>query len=181
MKKLKENGSSIVICLFELVVGILLMINPVGFTSAIIMVAGAVLMLSGLASIVQYFRTDARAAAADKNMMKGLLLLLLGGFCAFRSNWFIVTFPVLSMIYGVVILLTGLGKVQLAVDMLRMKNKYWFWAAINAAVSIICAIVVLNAPFASATVLWIFTGASMIAEAVIDVVTLVADRKGRAA
>lgn len=176
MKNLKENASGIVLCLFELVVGLLLMINPVGFTSTIILVAGVILMIAGLACVVKYFKADAKEAAVSQNLMKGLASMLVGGFCAFKSHWFIATFPVLTMIYGVVILMTGLSKVQLAVDMLRMKNKHWFWAAINAVVSIICAIIVLGAPFTSAAVLWVFTGVSLIVEAVFDVVTLIAGR-----
>ena len=177
MKSLKDKAGNIVLCLFELIVGILLLINPVGFTSAIITVAGVVLMISGLISIFSYFKASAAEAAASRNLTTGLATILFGGFCAFRSQWFIVTFPVLTMLYGVAILLTGLSKVQLAVDMLRMKRKKWFWAGINAVVSIICAAVILNSPFTSTTVLWIFTGASMIAEAVFDVITLIMDKK----
>ena len=36
MKSLKENANGIVLCLFELIVGILLLINPVSFTAWII-------------------------------------------------------------------------------------------------------------------------------------------------
>ena len=140
------------------------------------MVAGVVIMISGIAGIVKYFRMNAREAVVSQSLMRGLASLLVGGFCAFRSGWFIATFPVLTMIYGVIILLNGLNKVQTAVDMLRLKNRSWFWAAINAAVSVVCAIVVLNTPFASTTVLWVFTGVTLIAEAVIDAITMILGR-----
>ena len=102
----------------------------------------------------------------------GIIFILAGGFCVFKTEWFIITFPVLTIIYGVVILMTGIGKVQLAVDMLRRKNHKWFWAAINAVVSIICAIIILNNPFTSTAVLWIFTGVSLLVEGVLDIVIL---------
>lgn len=39
------------------------------------------------------------------------------------------------------------------------------------AVSIICAIVILNNPFTSTTVVWVFTGASLIVEGIFDIIT----------
>ncbi len=58
MKSLKENVAGIVLSLFELVVGVLLLVNPVGFTVGIIMVAGVVLILLGLIDVARYFRTS---------------------------------------------------------------------------------------------------------------------------
>ena len=179
MKGLKEKVNGIIFGVFELIVGLLLLINPSGFTSAIIMVAGAALMVFGFFEIIKYFRTDAVEAALGQMLVKGLVAVLAGAFCAFRTQWFLVTFPVLTILYGVVILLTGMGKIQLTVDMIRLKSKKWFWAALNAAVSVICAVIVLNAPFASTAILWIFTGATLMVEGVFDLVTIFTDRKTR--
>jgi len=178
MKKIKEHLSGIVLCLFELVVGVLLLIDPVGFTAGIIILAGIVLMVLGLISIIKYFRSDAKEASVGQTLVKGLVSMAAGAFCAFRSHWFIATFPVLTIIYGVVILVTGLGKIQLTVDMLRQKNKKWFLAALNAVISIVCAVVILKST--STVVLWIFTGVSLIVEGVLDIITLIAGRKAEA-
>lgn len=173
MKFLKEHIKGIVLCLFELIVGILLLINPVGFTSWIIKVTGIVLIVIGLIEIIKYCRTNVQQASMEQTLVKGLLFILTGGFCVFKTEWFIITFPVLTIIYGVIILMIGIGKVQLTVDMLRQKNNKWFWPAINAVVSIICAIIILNTPFTSTAVLWIFTGVSLIVEGVLDIVILI--------
>ncbi len=179
MKTLKTSASGIVLCLFELIVGILLMINPVGFTSSIIMLAGAMLTISGFISIIRYFKADMKEAAASQNLMKGLATVLVGCFCFIKSNWFIATFPMLTIIYGVMILFNALAKIQTTVDMLRAKSKYWFWPAINAVLSISCAMVILKTTFTSTAVLWIFTGISMIAEAILDAITLIAGYRER--
>lgn len=173
MKKFKEIGTSVLACIMELIIGTLLLINPVSFTSGILVTVGIILILLGLVDVIKYFRTDVEEAARRQLLVKGLVCVLGGEFCAVKTEWFIATFPVLTMIYGVFILVTGIGKVQLTVDMLRRKNKKWFWAAINAVISIACAVVVLNAPFASTVVLWSFTGISLIVEGVLDIVTLV--------
>lgn len=94
-------------------------------------------------------------------------------FCVFYSHWFIATFPVLTIVYGIVVLVAGVGKVQVATDMIRLKNKKWIIALISAIVSIVCAAVILNNPFASVAALWMFTGVVLIAEAIMDIVTLI--------
>lgn len=172
MKTIKENVSGILVCLFELVVGILLLISPISFTSGIIMAAGVVLIILGLGSIIKYFRTDPVEAAQGQILVKGLVALLIGGFCAFQSEWFVATFPVLTLIYGVAILIAGLGKIQWTVDMLRLRKSKWHLPAISAVISIICSLVIIASPFRSTAVLWMFTGISLIVEAVFDVASL---------
>lgn len=177
MKSLKEHINGIVLCLFELIVGILLLINPISFTTWIIMIAGIFLIILGFIEVVKYFRTSTEEASLGQALAKGLLFLLAGGFCVLKTEWFIVTFPVLTIIYGIIILVTGIVKIQLMADMLRQKNKKWFWAAINAIISIICSIVILKSPFTSTMFLWMFTGASLIVEGILDIVTLIMWKK----
>jgi len=173
MKILKKNGNAIILCIVEAVVGILLLINPVGFTAGIIIAAGIALMVGGLLNVIRYFRSSREEAAAGQLLMQGLVALLAGAFCAFNPEWFIITFPVIAILYGVAVLISGLGKVQITVDMLRAKNSKWWWGAISAIISIICAVVMINNPFSSTVVLWWFTGITLIVEAVFDLITLI--------
>lgn len=89
-----------------------------------------------------------------------------------KSQWFIATFPLLTILYGIIILITGLLKIQWAVDMLRMKIQKWFFAAIGAALSLLFAAVILMNPFESTVFLWRFVAVSLILEAILDIVTL---------
>lgn len=177
MKKLKNNLSSILLCIFEIVVGILLLIDPVSFTKGIIFAAGIALVVVGIISIVKYFKAEINEAVTGQYLTKGLIALLVGAFCSLKSQWFIATFPALTLIYGVIVLIAGLSKIQLTIDMIRKKSKKWFLALISAVLSIACGIVILNNPFTSTTVLWIFTGISLIVESVIDLITLIVSSK----
>ena len=172
MKFLKRNANVILLCLFEALIGVLLVVDPIGFTSGIIIAFGIALLIAGLICTIGYFSSDAVEAALRGALVKGLALLLAGAFCALKPTWFIATFPLLTILYGVIILLAGLCKVQWAIDALRLKTGRWFLHVISAAVSIICAFVILSNPFASTLVLWMFTGISLIVEAVLDVVVL---------
>ena len=51
--------------LVEFIIGILLLLNPVGFTSGIIATFGVVLMIMGISSIIKYFRTEPEEAAVN--------------------------------------------------------------------------------------------------------------------
>jgi len=49
-----------------------------------------------------------------------LLIKIVGLFCTLNSNWFIVTFPVLTALCGAAMLLTGLRKIQWTIDCVRL-------------------------------------------------------------
>ena len=173
METLKRYKGSILFCMLEIAVGVLLLINPIAFTTGIIMAFGAALLAVGIMKIVRYLRMDPRQAVASRGLVKGLILMAAGGFCLIRYDWFIVTFPMLTVIYGIGLLICGLGKVQWAVDMLRLRVVKWYLAAIGAVVTIVCAVVVLCNPFATMEVMWIFTGVALIVEAVLDVLAMI--------
>ncbi len=176
MKTLKQNANAIILCVIEAATGILLLIHPVGFTSTVIIAAGIALMLGGLLNVINYFRSKPAEGAAGQLLARGLLFILAGAFCAFNAGWFLVTFPVITVLYGVAVLVGGMGKVQTAMDMRRMGNNKWWWALISAALSIICAIVIINNPFSSTMAIWLFTGISLIVEAIVDVIALAVSR-----
>ena len=58
-----------------------------------------------------------------------------------------------------------------------MKKQKWYLAGISALISSVCGVVVISSPFGSTAVLWMFTGASLIVEAVFDVVALILGNK----
>ena len=167
---LKRNLGSVAMSLAEIIIGILLLVNPVAFTSGIIVAFGIVLMITGIGTIIKYFRTEPEEAAVSQILVKGLLELLGGTFCAFNSHWFVATFPVLALVYGVVILVAGITKLQWTIDIIRMKRSKWFWMAISAAISILCGITVIMSPFSTTAVLWMFIGISLVVDAVFDMI-----------
>lgn len=167
---LKRSLGGLAMSLAELIIGILLLINPVGFTSGIIVTLGVVMLFWGVGSVIKYFCTKPEKAAADRSLEKGLTTLLAGAFCTFRSHWFLATFPVLTWIYGVVILLIGMKKLQWMADSIRLKRSRWFLAGISAAASILCGIVIITSPFRTTALLWMFIGISLIVEAIFDMV-----------
>lgn len=179
MQFIKGNLNNIIFCAYELVMGILILINPEAFTLGIIIIAGALLMVTGVINLYKYIIKNAEEAMREQYLTKGLLALMTGLFCALQTDWFLSTFPVLTTLYGVAVLVLGVSKVQLMFDMIRLKHKKWAYAGLNALITIVCAVIILMAPFGSTQVLWIFIGVSLIIEAIFDVVTLVLSYKAK--
>lgn len=177
MEKVNRNFGTIIMCIAELIIGILLLIDPIGFTSGIIILLGVLLIVAGSKNMISYFRTDPEVASHQRYLATGLLLAISGLFCIFKSEWFFVAFPLLTVLYGILILVFGFNKIQWAVDLLRMKQKYWFITLIGALLSLIFAVIVLVNPFASTMTLWMFIAISLIVEAVVDVLSFIFGKK----
>lgn len=173
MKFSKKHLKAFSVCLFELLAGLLVAINSKGFTKAIVAIAGCGLILYGLLQVIRYYRADPVVAAKKNYLMKGLLTLSAGCFCAFRSSWFLAVLPSFSFLLGAGVFAVGLLKVQQAMDMARMDNPRWYLTFIDAAVSLACAAIVLSGPAIAKKALWSFTGILLILVAVADITMLV--------
>lgn len=173
MKKLNSVLERVVLCVCEVLLGVLLLFDPIGFTTGIIKAGGILLILTGIYALIGYFRTSPEEAQMGQGLVKAVIALLGGLFCLFNSEWFIVTFPLLTIMYGLVILLTGIMRIQWAVDMLRMKRERWYLGAVSAVLSLIFAGLILYNPFTSTAFLWTFVAVSLIVEAVADLIVLI--------
>lgn len=177
MEKLQTTKTTLLMCIIEIILGALLFINPQGFTSGIIILLGIVLAFMGMISIIDYFKKEPEEAAERNDFAKGLIFVLSGIFCIFKSDWFISTFPVLTVIYGLISLIMGIGKIQQMIDMIRLKRKYWFIALMGAALTLIFAAMILINPFAATDILWKFIAVTLIIEAIIDIFTIIFEKK----
>lgn len=181
MKSLQKYLSGMVLSLFEIFVGVLLLIDPFAFTSGIIMVLGAILVFVGLVCVFKYFREEATTAALEQNLFKALIALSLGGFCLLGNGVIVEISALLTFVYGVIILITGFSKVQKTIDMLRLKKTKWGFTAISAAVTVICAALILFNPFGATEWIWRFIGITLIVEALIDALAVLLGGKDRPA
>ncbi len=172
-----NNKGTILLIIGEVVLGILLFVNPMGFTGAVIRVAGAVMLALAVFNIIVYFRLDPVEAHLEQGLAKALCLLAGGLFCLFKAEWFLNVFPVFTVIYGVAVLLTGIVRVQWTVDMLRMRVDRWYVSAIGAALSLIFAGVILFNPFTATEVLWRFIAISLLVSAAADLAIVIFVKK----
>ncbi len=177
MRKFLHDFRPLIYCICELAVGVLLLIDPIAFTSAIVRILGIVLCVFGVLNIMNYFRLAPEMGSMSMSFTKGLVQVIAGVFCIFRPEWIANAFPLLAVAYGLVILVVGLVKLQWSVDALRIGSLYWFIPGIGGLTSVIFAVVIIFNPFTTTAVLWIFAGVSLIVEAVIDAVSTIMSNK----
>ena len=157
----------------EIVIGILLLINPEAFTKGIVIVLGLLLCAMGIWNMVRYFRRPVQAVGGDWALSRGVMMILAGGFCVFNSQWLLAVLPALFIIYGVMMLVSGVMKLQRMADLRRLRHPRWYMPGISALMYIILAVIILLNPFGTAMVVWTFVGVSMIVSAALDIITLI--------
>ena len=162
----------IITALFLIVVGILLLINPVAFAMGLVKLAGVFLVVLGALRIVRYFRTDPETAARGQDFFIGLIAILGGLFCIFFTGWFLSAFTTLAVIYGLLQLLLGFSKVQRTVDFLRMELSLWYLPACSALIYLVFGFIIVLNPEMTLINVWVFTGVTMILEGIITAVCL---------
>ncbi len=171
MKALKENFSTILIGIAELVVGILLLIDPSKFTEGIIIVLGLALNVLGVLAIIKYFRSKPEEAALGQQLFKGLMFISVGLFCVLNFSWFTTYREIMSLMYGAALFLIGLSKIQWASDIIRLKKGNCIYPALGAALSIILGIIIIANPFGEG--LTTFTAIALIAGGAYDFFSLI--------
>lgn len=166
------KSGSILICIIEIVVGVLLLINPVGFTSGIIIGAGVMMCLGGLLSVVRYFMVKPEAAAQKQLLFKGLLSLMAGAACITKYDWFIGAFPLLTVLYAIAMLILAAAKLQKMADLKRVNAPRWYMPGISSALAAVLAAIILINPFGAVAAVWTFVAISLIAEAIVEILTI---------
>lgn len=170
MKKFLKNANSGIICLIEIIVGILLLVNPTAFISYILIIAGAFIAVSGVISAIKYFFSSPEEGEESQGLSKALVSVTIGAFLMIKNNIASEAIGIISLVFGAAILYTGYTKLQKAVDKIR-KKQFFLVALISAAVTILCAILVLTS--AVEKIIWVFIGVALIIEAAIDLTDMI--------
>lgn len=168
-----NTSGKIVLIICEVVLGVLLFINPLGFTGVIIKIAGALMLVFALVCAISYFSADPVEAHLEQGLAKSLCLLAAGLFCLLKTDWFLSTFPIFTIIYGIAILFTGIVRVQWTIDMLRMKVERWYVSGIGALLSLILSGIILFNPFSATEVLWRFVAITLLVSAAADLAIVI--------
>lgn len=160
----------IALCVLEIVAGVLLLLDAQGFTSAIIIGAGAVLTLCGLYHVIRYFLASPEDGAKAQLLFRGLLMGMAGVLCVTQYGWFLSAFTLLTVLYAGWMLVLAAMKLQQMADMLRLKAGRWYMPGIAALLAIVLAVIILVNPFGAESAVWTFVAVSLIAEAAVELV-----------
>ena len=173
---IRKNAVNLILCLAELAVGALLLVNPTGFTRGIVMAVGLAVAVLGVCNVLRYFRTNPAQAALERRLAYGLGQLALGAFFLLKADWLVGLFPVLTRLYGAGVLVLALFRIQQFVDARRLNLRKGGWISGSSALfTLIYAAMVLFIPETT----WIFIGVMLLLEALMDIMILAFERKAQ--
>ena len=156
-----RNSSYWTAILFYLICGLLLLLMP-NLALSIANVALAILLCAvGVRSIVSYLRGSILDGVMGLQLAAGLVALFNPLFLA----------ELLPFVWGVALLVGGFGKVQMAADLKRIGDRFWWYALIAALLSFVLGALAITRPVFIAAVLTQFVGASLLVEGVLDLVS----------
>ena len=161
-----------------IIFGLILLIVPdvsnriIGYTLAVVSI------MLGSYYVVNYLKTDSIIAFHHQDLTLGLGLLALGIFMLYDPE---APGEFLGSLWGIALILGGLAKIQMSVDMLRMKKPDWWWSAIGAVIAILLGILALCNAVGVGETLIRFEGAALLVEGIMDIIFWVKLRKVRMA
>ena len=153
-----------------IIVGILFCFNPYGTTGAVTVIAGIILLCSGLSDIVRYF-TDYRVMSllARSSLALGILKCVLGIFTFSHTEAVMTLF---SYIFSLFIIVNGVSKIENAMMLSRAKVSGWAVNLILAILMVMAGFYMLFAPDVAVATVSFWVGIILIADGIMTIATM---------
>lgn len=173
---IKKTSISLMLAVGEMLLGILLLINPVGLTSFVIIALGVLLLLLSALHLFRYIRLPKEEAAQTWKLATGAGLLAVGIAIVANQPWMVEMLGTLTTLYGIIMLSATFMKLQISVDALRGKHRFWYLMAISFVATAVLSTLLFIGSLAESAV-WVVTGIALIVLAVLDAVYFILGRR----
>jgi len=176
MKKLRLALPVLLTAVFEIIFGVLLFRDPESFTKTVLMLFGVMLLGIGVVSLIRYLkdnRAGGNPVVNSLTLAAAIVSLVIGAICTFAASAVVTLFTVLAVVYGIMLLITGVLKCQTFFAGRALGIRSPFLILVSALLTIVCGLVIIANPFDSTHVMLQFLGIALIAQAVLDIVALV--------
>ena len=167
MNKKVNNYGWLISAILEIILGIILILKPKEFTNLIFNCLGIALIAYGIIACIDYFRTSKEIAMFEHSLTKGIIFTIIGMVCIFGKEMLIES---VTVIYGIIIIIGSILKIQFTADLIRIKEKLWYITLIESIIAIILGILIIKNPFTAVKALWTFIGISIIIEGIFNAV-----------
>ena len=157
-----------------ILLGLVLLFVPGVATSVVFNGIGMVCLLIGLVHILKYCRLETRQAVISNDMALGLAWIVGGLSIIIFKNLLVSLLPIL---FGLVILLGGVIKIQSTLGFKRMNAARGYWELICASISVALGIIILANPFSTALLMMRVIGIALVLEGCMDLVSRVAFKR----
>lgn len=163
----KETIISLITTLIFLIIGAILYVKPISTMAAITYIIEAVLIITGIATIINYIKVDVRYDVFSLGFVQGIVCILVALFLIVNPNLIATILPI---VIGIWMIFGSLTRIQIAIkiSILGSKTSVWYilFAILMFAIGIIC---VCN-PFATTTIIIKMLGLGIVAYSIIDLI-----------
>ncbi len=160
----------------ELLLGILLLINPKGLTTAVVVGVGVVLIAVGIFKLFRYIRLPREEASRTWDLAEGAGCIALGIIAITHQPWLVQILDTLTALYGTLTLILAFMKLQITVDAIRGAKFRWQIMACSFLAITALAILLVTSVLPE-NVVWIITGIVLIIAAFADTIYFILSRK----
>ena len=149
--------------------GILLVALPDFSAELFCRISGIIMLLFGLIKMIGYFSKDLYRLAFQFDLASGILLMALGIIMMLRAN---VMISIICIILGIYVLADALLKVQIAIDAKAFGIAKWWLILAAAVLTGVFGFLLVLRPSESAQVVMVLLGLSLIAEGLLNLITI---------
>ncbi|MBQ8043460.1 MAG: DUF308 domain-containing protein [Clostridia bacterium] len=156
--------------LLFLVVGIILVTNPVITLNVVTYVVETILIVWGIITIINYVRVESRHDVFSLGFVQGVVCILLALFLIVNPNILIIILPVcigIWMVFG------SLSRIQIAIKLNAWGQRTSGWYIFLAVLMFAIGLVIICNPFKTATIIVQALGIGIIAYSVLDIIEAV--------
>ncbi len=173
MSKFKFFAPAVLVILFEIAVGLMLLIDPVGFTNSVVIILGILFLVLCVICLISFIRAKKNEESGTLSLIGAIVLLIIGVVFTFFSQAILTLIVALSLIYGIILFVFGINKI---VYFFAAKNQDMTASWLNllgGILALILGVVIVIYPKDATEVLWTIAGIAMLLEAVIDIITVI--------
>ena len=170
----KMQGSYIVMAVAYVVFGLSLLIKPELSTTVICYAIGAVCVIYAVANLIKYFTGSMNRMYIEPDFVLSVIICVFGIVTIVRPS---VIISILPFIVGIVLVFSGLIKVQDGINLKRFNYDRWFLVLGFAVISVILGIVVLLNPFGTGLLFTRIVGLFFTVDGVLSISSIVMLRK----
>ena len=173
MEKFKRLLPTILMIVFELTIGILLLIDGEKFTQVIFIIFGVFLLICGLITLIRSLLAGRNGGSIPMlQLVLSIILIAVGAFFAAASGSVMSVMSAVTLVIGIIIAFNGMLKLAEYVSIRKSGGVSWF-AVVGAILTIILGIVIAFNPFGTTALMWTILGVMLIVSVIFDIISLI--------
>lgn len=157
----KVYATSLTMSIIVGILGLFFIFNPKFILSAVSIIVGIVILIPGIVSIIEFFKTK-----SNFKLVLGIVSCVVGFIFIFSSKF---VASILPFILGIYFLIMGITKFQYSLELRKNKLKSYFKTLIAGILAIVCGVVIMVDPFDAAASMTILLGIIMALYCVFDI------------